>query len=146
MKSKKIILIITIILSIFFSITPVYATQTKDTKDSKEDKQTTTSSSILDSTFTDGDKFFSNADDKVKTYGVKEAAEITNQIYGILMVIGMAVAVIVGTILGIKFMISTVDEKANIKGYLVAYVIGCVVLFGAFTIWKIVISLLNAGL
>ena len=64
--------------------------------------------------------------------------EVSDTIYNVLLGIGVALSVIVGAILGIKFMISSVDEKAQIKEALVPYVAGCVVIFGAFGIWKLV--------
>lgn len=65
----------------------------------------------------------------------------SNLVYNILLVLGIGTAVIVSGILGIKFMIGSVEEKAQIKDQLVPFVIGCIVVFGAFGIWKIVVSL-----
>ena len=45
--------------------------------------------------------------------------------------------------MGIKFMIGSVEEKAEIKAALVPFVIGCIVVFGAFGIWKIVVTIGN---
>ncbi len=56
----------------------------------------------------------------------------------------MVVAVIVGLIIGIRFMVSGVDEKAKIKEELMPYVIGCFIIFGAFGIWKIIVSILSS--
>lgn len=64
-------------------------------------------------------------------------------LYNILLTIGIVVAVIVGSILGIKFMAASVDEKAKVKQMLVAYIIGCAVVFGSFGIWKIVVTILQ---
>ena len=55
----------------------------------------------------------------------------------------MIIAVIVGTILGIKFMVSSIEEKAKIKEILLVYIIGCVVLVGAFSLWKIIVNLMS---
>lgn len=65
----------------------------------------------------------------------------SNLIYNILLVIGIGVAVIVSGVLGIKFMIGSVEEKAQIKDQLIPFVIGCIVVFGAFGIWKIVVGM-----
>lgn len=51
----------------------------------------------------------------------------------------MIVAVLVGLGLGIHYMISSVDQKAEVKKSLFWYAIACVILFVAFTIWKIAI-------
>jgi len=46
-------------------------------------------------------------------------------------------------IIGIQFIIGSVDEKAKIKETLVPYVIGVFIIFSAFGIWKIVMSIGN---
>lgn len=69
--------------------------------------------------------------------------EVSDVVYNILLVIGIVAAVIVGMVLGIKLMTGSVSEKAEIKQMIPPYLIGCIVLFGAFTIWKIVIEMLN---
>lgn len=65
----------------------------------------------------------------------------SNLIYNILLIIGMAVAVVMAGVLGIKFMMGTVEEKAQIKEQLIPFIVGCVVVFGAFSIWKIVVTI-----
>ena len=73
--------------------------------------------------------------------GVKDASDA---IYSILLAIGGVVALCVGVFLGVKFMTSTVDEKAKVKESLIVYIIGCIVIFGAFGIWKLVIDMGNS--
>ena len=48
---------------------------------------------------------------------------------------------LVGTIIGIQFMLASAEDKAKVKEALVPYIIGCVVIFGAFTIWSIAVKL-----
>ena len=67
-----------------------------------------------------------------------EFKEVSDIIYNTLFGIGVALSVVVGAVLGIKFMMASLEEKAQIKESLVAYVAGCVVVFGAFGIWKLV--------
>ena len=83
----------------------------------------------------EGEKELDNAID------IGKLSETSDYIYNILLAIGMIIAVVVGSILGIKFMISSVEEQAKIKELLVPYVAGCVVIFGAFGIWKIAVNL-----
>ena len=64
-------------------------------------------------------------------------------IYNVLLGISMVTAVIIGIILGIKYMTSASEDKAEIKQSLVPYVVACVIIFGAFTIWKFVINIIN---
>ncbi len=67
----------------------------------------------------------------------------SDTIYNTLLLIGMVIAVIIGTIIGIKFMMSSVEEKAKLKEILIVYVVGCIVLVGAFSIWKIIITIMS---
>ena len=68
---------------------------------------------------------------------------LSNTIYNILLVVGIVIAVLLGAILGIKFIMEGAEGKAEVQKALVPYVIGCVVIFGAFTIWKIVVLILQ---
>ena len=67
----------------------------------------------------------------------------SDNIYGILLTIGIIVAIIAGIIIGMQFVTGSVEAKAQIKEKLIPYVIGCVVIFGAFGIWKLVVDLLQ---
>ena len=69
--------------------------------------------------------------------------ETAGFLYNMLLAFGIITAVIVGSILGIKYMIGSVEEKAEYKQTLLAYLISCVVVFGAFGIWKLVINILS---
>ena len=62
----------------------------------------------------------------------------SSTIYNILLVIGICVAVVMTSILGIKFMLGSIEEKAQVKEALIPFIVGCIVVFGAFGIWKIV--------
>lgn len=91
-----------------------------------------------------GDEFIETGknphpNNKVNTIDMGEVKNLSDIIYNTLLGIGVTLSVVVGAILGIKFMISSVDEKAQIKEALIPYVAGCVVVFGAFGIWKLVI-------
>ncbi len=71
---------------------------------------------------------------------------LTDPLYNILLLIGIAIAVIVGVVLAIQFMVGSVEEKSKIKESLIPYFVGCAVVFGAFGIWKFVINILNGVL
>ena len=68
---------------------------------------------------------------------------IVNDIYNILFPLGVVVTVIIGGVLGIKFMLASAEEKAKIKESMVPYIVGCIVIYGAFGIWKICIQLFS---
>jgi len=85
-------------------------------------------------------------DGGVTTIQSPDSAKVTGiieDIYNILFPLGIAVTVIVGGVLGIKFMLASVEDKAKIKESLVPYVVGCVVIYGAFGIWKLAIILFS---
>ena len=67
----------------------------------------------------------------------------SDTIYNILLGIAMAVSVAVGVILGIKYMMAGSEEKAQVKETLGPYIISLIVVFGAFAIWKIVVTILQ---
>ena len=69
--------------------------------------------------------------------------ENSAKIYNILLIAGTAIAVIVGAILGIQFMTGSLEQKVKVKESLIPFVVGCIVVFGAFGIWKLVILLLK---
>lgn len=95
--------------------------------------------------FSQATDFLNNGKDKANQEDIisTETRNNLDIIYNVLLAIGTALAVIIGGILGIKFMIASAEDKAKIKEALVPYVLGCVVIFGAFGIWKLVVSILN---
>jgi hypothetical protein len=72
-----------------------------------------------------------------------EANSAAKYIFNTLFYIGMAASLIIGGVIGIKFMIASAEEKAKLKETMIPYILGCVVVFGAFTIWKIVVLALD---
>lgn len=96
----------------------------------------------VDDAIKDGDEFLKHAGN-TSPFSEEGLQNFSKSISNMLLVIGVIVAVIVGSILGIKFMMSSVEGKAEVKKMLIIYVVGCAVLFGAFSIWKICISLFS---
>lgn len=70
--------------------------------------------------------------------GVTTLYKLGNSILGILQYIGAAVAIIATLILGMKYMYSSPDEKAEVKKKLIPYIIGGILVFGAVQLVKIV--------
>ena len=115
------------------SNTPIYVQPTVTTNK--------TSGSTLDDMMTDADNFVKSGDnDKIKSSDLQKLSGI---IYNIALQIGIGVAVIAGLALGIQFMMSSVEGKADVKKGLKVYVIGCVVVFGSFGIWKLIVTLMQ---
>lgn len=90
---------------------------------------------------------FKGADDFVSKGKVQvdedKLEDASASIYYILLYIGIAAASIIGVVLGIKFMSASAEDKAKVKEQLIPYVIGCVIVFGAFAIWKLVVTVMN---
>lgn len=59
---------------------------------------------------------------------------------GILWGAGVVIVFVCGVILGIKYMFSSADEKANIKESLPPYIIGTVIILGALSIWAFLVN------
>ena len=74
----------------------------------------------------------------------QDLKNVSNTVYNILLILGMVIAVIIGMVLGIKFMTGSIEEQAKVKESLIPYIAGCAIIFGAFTIWKIVIEVMGA--
>lgn len=98
-------------------------------------------SSTLDDMMTDADSFVANS--KSDSIDSKSLQDFSSTIYNIALQIGIGVAVVVGLALGIHFMLAGVDGKADVKKALIAYVVGCIAIFGAFGVWKLVIEVMQ---
>ena len=106
-------------------------------------KEDGTAAGSLDDMIGDADKFLnSSAEPAIKSSALQN---FSNKFYNIFLTIGIVIAVIVGMVLGIKFMVGGAEEKANIKEMLVPYIAGCIVIFGAFAIWKLVVTILSSS-
>lgn len=73
-----------------------------------------------------------------------DLVSFSNAFYNIFLIIGTALTVIVGIILGINIMMATVDKKAEAKQLLLPYVAGCVIIYGAFGIWKLAVTIMGS--
>ena len=73
----------------------------------------------------------------------KDLQDVSNMVYNVLLLLGIVIAILIGIVLGIKFMTGSIEEQAKVKESLVPYIAGCVVIFGAFTIWKVVLEVLK---
>lgn len=93
---------------------------------------------------TEADNFLNKGEQNANDIITKDKLKgLSDTIYNILLVLGIIAAVLIGAVLGIKFLTEGAEGKAEVQKALVAYVIGCVIIFGAFTIWKIVVTVLQ---
>lgn len=65
------------------------------------------------------------------------------EVIGIIWGIGLIVIFISTVVLGIRYMLVNPNEKSRIKQATTPYIIGVVVIFGAVTIWKLIINILE---
>ena len=67
----------------------------------------------------------------------------STNLYNILLMLSFIIVACIGIYLGIKYMWTGVEEKAEVKNALVIFAIGCVVTYGAFGIWKVIVVFLQ---
>ena len=92
--------------------------------------------------FTEGKDFVATGakQQKINKEALKETSDT---IYNTLLAIGIMVAIIIAMILGIQFIVASADERAKVKEAFMPFIIGCFVVFGAFTIWKVAVNIGN---
>lgn len=86
------------------------------------------------------DDFLKKGTPQINDTKLKESSDT---IYNALLIVGVALTAIIGVVLGIKFMIASAEDKAKIKEAFVPYIIGCIVIYGAFGIWRVFLVLGN---
>lgn len=130
---KRILIKVLIIILIAFCVFPLLTSSSYAT-------------SISD-IFTKGDEFINKGQNSINGNTISETTikEMSGILYNTLLIIGVVIAVIIGIAIGIKFMTGSVEEKAKVKETFIAYIAGCIVVFGAFTIWKLVITILQSS-
>lgn len=114
-------------------ITEIYRQPERNSEDSNAEES-------LDDMVEDADEFVQTGEIK---YNETDLQNFSKTFYNIAVIIGVFGAVITGSILGIRLMFASAYEKADAKKMLIPYVVGCIVLFGGFGIWKIVVSILE---
>ena len=67
--------------------------------------------------------------------GIKNAL---NNVIGLIQVTGTGISVVVVTMLGIKYLLASPSEKADVKKQIAPILIGCLLLFGAVNLVAIV--------
>jgi type IV secretory pathway VirB2 component (pilin) len=88
----------------------------------------------------------SGVKDMQSTDGDSGVGTVLNTVIGLLQIAGTGIAVITVTLLGAKYMLSSVDQKAEIKNKATPIVIGCVILFGAVNLVAMIADFTNKAL
>lgn len=98
----------------------------------------------LEEIFATGGNWMATGEEKagvgIDTENLKPAS---SALYNLLLAVATIVAVIIGAILGVKYMMAGLDSKAQVKESLFPYLISCVVVFGSLGIWKLVVTILS---
>lgn len=122
---KKIVLTLLIILLLISIICTNYAFATDDIKAIKDNMSTIGDASGITNTGT---------------------AKVINSVIGIMQIVGSGISLIVITMLGIKYILASPSEKADVKKNIMPILIGCVLLFAAVNIVGMIESFSNATL
>ena len=89
-----------------------------------------------------GDDFMdigkANAGSTMDTDNLKDAS---GKVYNLLLAVATGTAVIVGAILGIKYMTAGINEKTDVKASLLPYMISCIIVFGSLGIWRLTVTI-----
>lgn len=92
-----------------------------------------------------GGKKFMNSSSKEFSIDEDTLKTTSSSLYNILLMSSFIIVACIGIFLGIKYMWSGVDEKAEVKNALVIFAIGCLVTYGAFGIWKVITTFLQSN-
>ena len=61
--------------------------------------------------------------------GVAEVKTLGGKLMGVIQTAGVVIAVIILMILGIKYMMGSIEEKAEYKKTMIPYLVGCIFIF-----------------
>jgi len=98
-----------------------------------------------DEVFESGDEFIENGSNQTQATDIDETElkAMINTIYNALLALGIVASVLIGAGLGIKHILGSVEEQAKTKEMLIPYIVGCIAIFGAFGIWKLIIEIIS---
>ena len=77
--------------------------------------------------------------------GADRVLEIGNDIVGVIQLVGSFISVGVLVVLGIKYMMGSVEERAEYKKAMTPYLIGAVMLFAITNILAIIVNIVKDG-
>ncbi len=145
-RITKITICILSLLLIFCNAT-FAAKQRPDLQDDSDLGQSAPQVELEEGEFSDwreqANEFFSRADESESGISMAKAIEIFLPIGRVLVGIASIVLVVVGLIMGVKYMISGSNEKAQLKQKLIYYIISIVLVYGAVGIFSLIINIMN---
>lgn len=74
---------------------------------------------------------------------VNTATSTIRKVLGVLQVIGSVCSVIALAIIGVRYMLSSLEEKAAMKGVLIYYIVGCILVFATSNILGVVYDVIT---
>lgn len=77
--------------------------------------------------------------------GADRVLEIGNSIIGVIQIVGSFISVGVLVVLGIKYMMGSVEERAEYKKAMMPYLVGAVMLFAITNILAIIVNIVKDG-
>jgi len=79
----------------------------------------------------------------INTSDVKPITDIASLVVNFISVFGVVISVLTLIILGIKYMMGSVEEKADYKKTMIPYLIGAVMIFAITQVLGIIIKIVN---
>lgn len=73
-----------------------------------------------------------------KTTAITSSKAMTQRIFGLIQVLGSVLSVVALLVIGLRYMFSSIEDRANMKGVLVYYVVGAVLVFATSNILSVV--------
>lgn len=129
-----IVLIFIFIMALFMSCNFVYAKNAGD--GGSKDTGTSEKFDINDDGWEPASQTSATDASKFKNIG--------NTIIGVIRVVGTIISVAVFAVLGIKYMIGSVEERAEYKKTMMPYLIGAFLLFGITTFLEIIVNVVQS--
>lgn len=85
---------------------------------------------------------FLSVGNESQTPGFEEGKlkNLSDTVSGVLLAVAVAVTFISIGVMGVQFAIQTVEDKAKVKEAMVPWIIGILISFGAFGIWRFVMN------
>lgn len=142
-KSKKNIFFVITILIIFIQIISYPIISMGDTKSTKESTSSSTSAGQID-----GDKLGLGILDEYK--GTRTSSLLFQKklkvVFTVLRILGTVLSVVILIVIGLKYMLGSVEEKADYKKTLIPYIIGTAFLFATTLLPQIIYDfMINIG-
>jgi len=102
-----------------------------------------TKTNAISNMIKDADFFLGKGNSPEQVIDEESLKNTSDTFYTVFVSIGIVIAVVIGLIIGIKYIYESAEGQAKLKEAFVPYIFGCIIVFGSFSIWKIVINFGN---